>query len=1319
MVKLVDKQNIFNAGIVSTKLHSRDDLKHFNNGIADANNFICSRYGPMEKRVGTQFIWDLDTYGQESFFLPFVFSIKQSLLLEFLANKIRFYAFDPGEGIQFAPIADPGHTWISSTGGKVYSVSDNVEVDETVYSDEDMTISAGTVDHVGEGAVSDAVTLHDVTDTDGIISGFDSDSYLTVDGGEKQGIVTKIHTGSTVGEGVFSLLEDGDAYNMFEQENVRKYYKYQYSTFTRPNLSAAGEMGGNSFAVSANSHVSSYQVYKAVDGNNSTGWEVSSPTTAYYIFYNPIPLKLTSIKMRNWAGSGNIDASKGGKVYGANDGDTWTELVTYTNTSYSSGAEWNIDMSSVSDAYNYYKITCTDGTSNGRSYWNVAEITPFGSEQTVVAGTSSDYDFYRDETVYSVYTFSGRKTVLTVTPSGNFTVSNTYTGPEASVGVTEETLTCTHTYETPEPIALVTASSGSTDFGTGHWDWTWGESGAWLGGSLGSGYTGYVFYQGRNCGWSSFAVHPSQSYTFSTPLPAGKYTFQCCSNGVGSGYRLFYTSGGVEYEVTLPTLSTSEWSLIGPIVVEDTITSVRAQVISQEGRQGIGSVHILSEPTWENSSQEEVTLAEYNLNLETGNPAVGDTIGLTYTTTQLLEADTDYYVKALRDGSNCQVSISEIDDETLFTPVATVYNLSDLFLKTGSSFAGTLNLRQSYLQLNRGVSFLGYDSDFININGTDYVRKEVQYEIPTPFTAQQIKGLNYVQSLDVLYLAFFDGQTQPYTLSRYASNHWKLKVFEAEDGPYLDQNYSTNKKVAISDKLTTTSTVTLTGFTLGSADIGRWIRINTPRYNENTYAYEDKWSYGKIKTVASGGASITVDWTYRNIVDETDQGWMTDATSEWRLGVWHTGTGNSDYPVTYPTKVCIHQQRLVWAGTTDKPWLWMSNSFAYNNYAPSDYEGEITDANAIYQDMSTDKISEIFWIESMKSLLVGTELGEIRVHSAGTAITPSDVVASRESSYGSYNEKPIVTDDMIVFIQRLQRTIRSLTYDHNYDSYTGPELTLLVESLTTGGIKKIVYQKEPNNTIWCIKEDGSLLTLTYDKVQEVIGWSKSTLAGGAKVIDLAVLPSDDYLQDMVFFVVERNINGDNVRYLELLTKNFTDDVQQKDAWFLDCATRCTSESPFTTIDGLEYIEGQNVRVMTEGRYYGDFVVKDGMVTLHDFVTDALVGLPYEATFETLERDFGDKQISTKMSKLRIYKMRLYLVRTLGLLVNRLQKGDLTMLKIYDTTDKRKLTSDYVTGKIDIEVQTAWDCDYRLRFQSEAGLPCTVSGIIAGVEINEL
>lgn len=844
------------------------------------------------------------------------------------------------------------------------------------------------------------------------------------------------------------------------------------------------------------------------------------------------------------------------------------------------------------------------------------------------------------------------------------------------------------------------------------------------------------------------------------------------------------------------------------------------------------------------------------------------------------------------------------------------------------------------------LEFLDHQIRFYTFDGQEFGpiaspdNPEEPYTIATPFSEDQLDDISYVQSLDVIYLAFADRITPPYTLSRYANNDWRLALFETEDGPYLDQNYSVEKKMTITDKNTTSSTVTLDGFSLNSNDVGRWIRICTPRYNENTYAYEDKWSYGKISealgpyflldrkivytkvsnptngtavysdqaiktqwgTVAerdSGDAnnfkdygrtftyyrkindntfswienntsywvneaersnrqivytssatpgnnttlyldfdltleyrvnyeepvppatvgtytvvkvsgstgteykdvkyfntnidewfyylgsikignitrhqwkqaqyvydnasyttrkgriqsrtdtqltvqdfnttqstnsinnlrtfnqkssSITVDWSYRNKVDEQNNDWMIEPTSEWRLGVWHNSTGNNDYPVTYPTKVTIHQQRLVWSGMTTKPWIWTSNSFAYKNYAPSDYEGEIADTNSIYYDISTDKVSDIFWLKSLKSLLIGTELGEIRMFSSGTAITPADVVSMRESSYGSFNAEPVVNDDNIVFIQRLQRTLRSLSYDYNKDAFVGPELTILAEGLTQGGIKKIVFQKEPNNTYWCLKEDNTLLTLTYDSSQDVVGWSQSKLAGkDVKVIDLAVLPSNVYQQDMLLLAVERTINGETKRYLELLSPNFITELQHKDAVFLDCALRLQAEEGvyFDTVSGLDYLEGQTIKVLDEGADCGNYVVENGEVTLDTLVNDIWIGLPYDAYMETLERDYQDKQISTKMSKLRVYKLKLYIERTLGMKVQRLENGTVTTLITFDPSKKTDETPALLTGKYAIEVPSAWDCDYRLKIISDPGMPCIVSGIIIGVEINEL
>ena len=104
MVKIVDKQTAFNTGIITNKIKARDDLKQYTSGISDAFNFYASKYGPMIKRTGTWFKWNTDNVGKKVKLVPFVFSVHQSLILEFLDKKIRFYTFD---GENFGPIADP------------------------------------------------------------------------------------------------------------------------------------------------------------------------------------------------------------------------------------------------------------------------------------------------------------------------------------------------------------------------------------------------------------------------------------------------------------------------------------------------------------------------------------------------------------------------------------------------------------------------------------------------------------------------------------------------------------------------------------------------------------------------------------------------------------------------------------------------------------------------------------------------------------------------------------------------------------------------------------------------------------------------------------------------------------------------------------------------------------------------------------------------------------------------------------------------------------------------------------------------------------
>lgn len=606
------------------------------------------------------------------------------------------------------------------------------------------------------------------------------------------------------------------------------------------------------------------------------------------------------------------------------------------------------------------------------------------------------------------------------------------------------------------------------------------------------------------------------------------------------------------------------------------------------------------------------------------------------------------------------------------------------------------------------LEFLDRKIRFYTFDGTDFgpiadpSEPTKQYEILTPFTADQLEHISYVQSLDVIYLALPGGKTRPKELRRYANDNWKLVDYEFQDGPYLDQNYDSTQKITISKAEVGVADLTVEGFTLSQDDVGRHIRVN--HIEESTL--EDRWGWGVITEVTS---------TTQAKVDMKAKAWATTATTDFRLGAWGDKQG-------WPTICTIHEQRLCWSGVTNYPWIWMSNSFNYHNFSPSDYNGVIKDSNAIYYNMSTDKITSIKWLASLGSLIIGTELYEMRMYAAGAGLSPGDCVVRKETTYGVHDSAPVIADDTLIFIQRLQRSLRAVTYDYTRDAYIGPDLSILAESLTVPGLKKMVHQREPNSIIWVLREDGALLALTYDKEEEVTAWTRCVISGkNAKVVDLVVLPSAAYRQDMLIMLVEREINGVTRRYMEILSKDLLDDVPLKDIPYLDSAMRYKGAES-TKITGLDHLEGETVRVMDRGGFHADAEVKEGTIELEYPIKDGWIGLPYEANFETLERDFGDRQVSIKMSKARIHRLVLYMLRTLGVQLYQQTRGITTKLITFSPKSNMDTPPEPISGQIEHDIMTNWtnfDLNYSLRFISEPGLPCTIAGIYTGIELNAL
>jgi len=424
----------------------------------------------------------------------------------------------------------------------------------------------------------------------------------------------------------------------------------------------------------------------------------------------------------------------------------------------------------------------------------------------------------------------------------------------------------------------------------------------------------------------------------------------------------------------------------------------------------------------------------------------------------------------------------------------------------------------------------------------------------------------------------------------------------------------------------------------------------------------------------------------------------TGATSIWWEGQW------SDYR-GWPSAVSIYDGRLWWAGH-DK--VNGSVSDAYTNF-DDNTEG---DSGPISRNIGSGPVDYIGWLLPLNQLLIGTQGSELgaKASSLEEPLTPSAFSLKTLSTQGSASVPAVKVDTNGIFVQRSGKRVYELSAEDTGYSYKANDLTAIVPDLGSPGLVRLVGQRQPDTRIHCVRSDGTVAILVYDKLENINCWVNFETDG--EVVDAVVLPGTD--EDLVYYFVRRNIGGTDAVYLEKWAL---------ESEIIGAATTKLSDSciyaagPLTVVTGLDHLEGETVVVWGNSKDLGSYVVASGAITLTESATGITVGLPYTAQFKSSKFAFSGRYENVTLTHPKhVDHVGLVLANThaqgirYGQDFNHLD--DLPLREGYALVDPDSVWEDYEEGAI--EVNGTWEPDARLCLEAASPRPATVVACMVGV-----
>jgi len=374
-------------------------------------------------------------------------------------------------------------------------------------------------------------------------------------------------------------------------------------------------------------------------------------------------------------------------------------------------------------------------------------------------------------------------------------------------------------------------------------------------------------------------------------------------------------------------------------------------------------------------------------------------------------------------------------------------------------------------------------------------------------------------------------------------------------------------------------------------------------------------------TGANGSWKITVQGTNTYDLDGStfNAPWGGGGTSR-RYPTWKWAHGAFSAERGYPSAVAFYQDRLCFAATaTDPDTVWMSEASAYESFRLKD-ANQITAANAITLTISDGEVNKIEALQgSPEGLVVFSADSESIIQQAtgNEPLGPGNVRAVPISKLGSKDVRPIRVSDATMFIQRGGRKVREFLQQDG--AFVGNDVTVRAEHLFSQyGVISADFCQEPDAILWCARSDGKLLAFTYQKEQNVLAWCQHTLGGYSDagntlppiIESVCQVPNSDGSLNELWLVVKRYVNGATVRYVEYLKPRWVRGTDVTDGFFVDCGLTYDG-SAVSTISGLNWLRGQSVTILADGKVHPNKTVSSsGAVTLDYTASTVHIGLGY-------------------------------------------------------------------------------------------------------------